>query len=72
VAFNLPGFDKPAEVPQPAEAPADDVEVLIRNSVARFEKRFDNMGMLTIARVSGWIADYEREIRELVKAAQTK
>lgn len=51
----------------PEEQAPKTVESLIEESVSRFALRFDRMGMLTIARASGWISDYRQELETLVK-----
>lgn len=46
----------------------DPLEAEIQKSVREFEARFGAMAML--ARGNGWIAQYENEIRRLVKLAR--
>jgi hypothetical protein len=49
----------------PAETLPESVEVELIRSLAQFEGRFAGMHMGVVARASGWLDDYAREIRRL-------
>ena len=57
------------DIPEPLPAK---VQILIDASVDRFEKRWENFGLIFInmARSQGWIEDYRREVTELVRKAR--
>ncbi|MFZ1005572.1 MAG: hypothetical protein WAN65_01965 [Candidatus Sulfotelmatobacter sp.] len=59
LGFSIPGSDRPA-VALPAE-----VQSRIDQSVKTFEAKFTGFGMLTLARSSGWIEEYRKELVEL-------
>lgn len=46
----------------------DPLEAEIQKSVRDFETRFG--AAISIARINGWIADYEKELRRMVKLAR--
>ena len=54
-------FDAPTS-PEPLPI---EVQTAIDESVARFEARFQKLGMLVLARSSGWIKDYRAELEAL-------
>ena len=58
-------------LPPPMDLPAA-VLAEIDASVARFEKRWENFGLIFVnmAKSQGWIEDYRREVTELVKKAR--
>jgi len=59
--FSIP----PVPEPLPAE-----LQQLVNESCKRFEERLEQMpGMATIARLNGWLTDYEDEVSELARQA---
>lgn len=58
----------------PGEAPAlpAAVEEQIKASVFQFEKRFADLGMLSIARMNGWIEDFRAELVKVAEVARAK
>lgn len=59
LGFSIPGSERPA-VTLPAE-----VQARVDQSVKTFEAKFTGFGMLTVARSSGWIEEYRKELVEM-------
>lgn len=60
---------------EPAPAPATlsiEMKYRIDVSVAQFERKFASFGMLSIARTSGWIEEYRKELTAVALAAKAE
>jgi hypothetical protein len=63
------GSDNPFGLGEPESPSATDpMEAEIQKSVSAFEARFG--AMAPIARNNGWVADFEKEVRRLVRLAR--
>jgi hypothetical protein len=58
-------------IPGTAELPAD-IQERIDHSVFQFESKFAGFGMLALARSSGWIEEFRKELVSLAQAVLEK
>ena len=64
MALIIPGTIDPALATSPT------IEQQITESVQRFEQKFATFGLLSVARVQGWIEDYRKELVKIAEAAR--
>jgi len=73
MSFTVPGLGgtPTPEKKTPTDLP-EEVTAAIEESVKRFEQKFNGFGMLTMARTSGWIDEFRREIENVARLARAK
>jgi hypothetical protein len=66
MSLGVPGADRPPNVPgkQPhwAGPNAQAIKALIDESTRKFEQKLETIGVLQIARASGWIEEYRQQV----------